>query len=122
MESDRLEQAIHSAVAATTAPDDARLAGILAGLEQAPVTRWAPRRTAWPWLLLAAAGAAAAGGGYLYVQHARERAPAIDTPVITAPTETPVPAAVPPASPPAAPEPHNGDDKAQRNTAIIYRQ
>jgi hypothetical protein len=122
METNRLEQAIHSAVAATTAPDDARLADILARLEQAPIVRQGPRRTVWPWLLLAAAGAAAAGGGYLYVQHARERAPAIDTPVITAPTETPLPAAVPPVSPPAASEPHDGDDRAQRNTAIIYRQ
>ncbi|GEM_PF-3414373 len=66
MKTDRLEQAIHDAVATTAAPEDARLAIILARLEQVPVARPAPRRSAWPWLLLAAAGAAAAGGGYWY--------------------------------------------------------
>lgn len=122
METNRLEQAIHSTVAATTAPDDARLADILAQLQQAPVPRRAPRRTVWPWLLLAAAGAAAAGGGYLYVQHAREHAPATDTPGDGGLTEIPAPVTVPSPSPPAAQDNAGEDDKGQRNTAIIYRK
>jgi hypothetical protein len=68
METDRLEQAIHHAVAETAAPDASHLAAILARLEQVPAARPLPRKSAWPWLLLAAAGAAVAGGGYWYAQ------------------------------------------------------
>lgn len=122
MKTDRLEQAIHYAVATTAAPDDARLAAILARLEQAPITRPAPRRNVWPWLLLAAAGAAAAGGGYWYVQRKPEptRPAGADTETITPNTHRPTTISPPPH--PAPPENHSGSSERPRNSAIIYRR
>jgi hypothetical protein len=101
METNRLEQAIHSAVAATTAPDDARLADILARLQQAPVPRRASRRSVWPWLLLAAAGAAAAGVGGWYVSR---------LPDSSAPT--------PVASPPLTPDSTHREDKTNASGTV----
>ncbi len=121
MKTDRLEQAIHDAVAATAAPEESRLAAILARLEQVPASRPAPRRSAWPWLLLAAAGAAAAGGGYWYMQLVATRTQPADAgdsqSVIEAPASTV------PASPPSTPPGMAGDGgEPQRNNTIIYRQ
>lgn len=123
METERLEQAIQHAVAATAVPDDARLAAILARLEQAPIIRPAPRRSVWPWLLLAAAGAAAAGGGYWYVQ--KTSAPHQPPHAVHSGADA-EPSLSMPASPqsslPAEPEATGSDGDQQRNTAIIYRQ
>lgn len=119
METERLEQAIQHAAAAIAAPDDARLAAILARLEQAPIIRPVPRRSVWPWLLLAAAGATAAAGGYWYVQKAD--APYQPPHAVHSGTDA-EPSLSMPASPPAEVEAAGSDGDQQRNTAIIYRQ
>jgi len=120
MKTDRLEQAIHHAVAETAAPDDSHLAAILARLEQTPAYRPTPRRSLWPWLLLAAAGAAAAGGGYWYVH--KSVAPQQPDRTI-ADTKTPAPVPISPSSSqPGEPETAKGEVDQQRNTAIIYRR
>lgn len=121
MEKERLEQAIHHAVAAIAAPDEARLAAILARLEQVPASRPAPRRTVWPWLLLAAAGAAAAGGGYWYAQKTARPSQAVDTGRHNTETLAPAPIS-PPSSLPAGTEAENENTVRQRNAPIIYRQ
>jgi hypothetical protein len=123
METERLKQAIQHTVAAIAAPDDARLAAILARLEQAPIIRPAPRRNVWPWLLLAAAGAAAAGGGYWYVHNAaapHQPPHAVHSGADAEPAPS-IPAS-PPSSLPAEAEAADSDGDQQRNTAIIYRQ
>lgn len=122
MKTDRLEQAIHDTVAATAAPDAARLAAILTRLEQAPVNRLQERRVAWPWLLLAAAGAAAAGGGYWIAHHSTAQdVPAVSVESRPTPDTAPPPSASSPATSPATPGAH-GEGDTQTNPAIIYRR
>lgn len=101
MESDRLEKAIHDAVATTATPDQSRLADIFARLEQRPVTRQGPRRTIWPWLLLAAAGAAAAGVGGWYASRLPD--PSAPMPV---------------ASPPLTPDSIHREDKTNASGTV----
>jgi hypothetical protein len=122
METARLEQAIHQAVAATAAPDDARLAAILAKVELAAVMRPQSRHSAWPWLLLAAAGAAAAGGGYWYVHHsAPQVAPVTSSAGQSALDSVPPQPASPPAPTPTDP-PAGRDGDSNNNAAVIYRR
>ncbi|GAB4295314.1 MAG: hypothetical protein Kow0096_12050 [Thiohalomonadaceae bacterium] len=121
MDTGQLEKAIAQAVAGLAGPDEARLAALLARLEQVPVSRPEPRRSFWPWLLLAAAGAAAAGAGYWYAQHAGSSVPADVREAVVPQSGPQVPAASESAgvAAPAMPE----DDAAPaQNTTIIYRQ
>lgn len=124
MDTGQLEGAIAQAVAGLAGPDEARLAALLARLEQVPAPRPAPRRSFWPWLLLAAAGAAAAGAGYWYVQHVGQSVPPERHEVGEAQSvlQAPAPGEHAGYPTPAAPVPPDEDAAPAQNTTIIYRQ